>query len=82
MEAITDKELKDFCKWYVNRFKKDVSAEISADMSAESVVATCMCGYFHTYTRMAIILLKRCKTLKYVSMDKGVVTFNEASWKG
>ena len=74
MEAITDKELKDFCKWYVNRFNKDVSAE--------SVVATCMCGYFHTYTRMAIILLKRCKTLKYVSMDKGVVTFNETSWKG
>lgn len=74
MEAITDKELKDFCKWYVNRFKKDVSAE--------SVVVTCMCGYFHTYTRMAIILLKRCKTLKYVSVDKGVVTFNETSWKG
>ena len=74
METITDNELKEFCKWYIKRFKKDVSAE--------STVVTCMCGYFHTYTRMALLLLKRCKTLKYVYMDKGVVTFNEASWMG
>ena len=66
MDMILDTELKDFCTWYSNHFNKRVSTE--------SVILTCMCGYFHTYTRVATMILKRCKALKYVEVEKGVVT--------
>ncbi len=62
-----DDELKEFCTWYQVRFKKS--------QSAKSVVTTCMCGHFHTYTRMAENLLKRCEQLKLVKIKNNIVYF-------
>lgn len=53
VEDITDTNLADFCKWYAEwHGRKPVAA---------SVITTCMCGYFKTYSKAADKLLARCK---------------------
>lgn len=67
MIEITDKQLKDFCSWFAARHR--VTAPVS-------VIATCMCGKFHTYTQHADKLVKRCVRLKLIRKegDNGTVS--------
>jgi len=60
IEEITDMDLREFCEWYVGfHGTKPVSA---------TVLATCMTGYFHTYSKGADKLLARLKQLDLVTM--------------
>jgi len=60
IEEITDKDLRTFCKWYTGFHGcKPVAA---------TVLATCMTGYFHTYSKVADKLLARLKQLDLVTM--------------
>ena len=54
IESITDNELMAFCRWF---------AGFHGGTTSPSVFTTCMCGYFHTYTKAANKLLKRCMRL-------------------
>ena len=66
VEDITDTNLADFCKWYAEwHGRKPVEA---------SVITTCMCGYFKTYSKAADKLLARCKALKLVAVKNGIAT--------
>ncbi len=67
MAEFQDNELREFCTWYQVHFRKKESFK--------SVVTTCMCGHFHTYTRAAEILLKRCVELGLVTVKENVVHF-------
>ena len=59
-EEITDEDLRNFCRWYVGfHGTKPVAA---------TVLATCLCGYFSTYTKEADKLLARLKQLDLVTM--------------
>lgn len=62
----TDGELMEFCKWYADFHGK---APIY-----ESVITTCLCGYFHTYPKRAECLLKRCLRLRLVTAHQGKIT--------
>lgn len=67
MIEITNNQLRDFCSWFAARHRA------TAPMS---VIATCMCGKFHTYTKVAETLVKRCVRLKLIRKegDNGTVT--------
>lgn len=59
-ENITDEDLRNFCRWYVGfHGTKPVAA---------MVLATCMTGYFSTYTKAADKLLARLKKLDLITM--------------
>ena len=60
---ITDNDLRAFCHWYAD-FHGDTDI-------TPGVLLTCMCGYFHTYTKAADQLLNRCMRLKAVTADHG-----------
>ncbi len=62
---VTDAELMEFCKWYA-----DFHGKASVD---KSVVTTCLCGYFHTYSKRAERLLKRCLQLGLLTAHRGKV---------
>lgn len=64
-ENITDKDLRMFCEWF---------AGFHGTTTEPAVITTCMCGYFHTYTKNANKLLTRCKRLKMVVKDKDRIT--------
>ena len=66
IEDITDNDLREFLGWY-----RDFHGCRPADAP---VITTCMCGYFHTYTKNANKLLTRCKRLKMVVKDKDRIT--------
>lgn len=55
---ITDNDLMVFCRWYADFH--------GATDIMPSVITTCLCGYFHTFTKAANQLLKRCMRLKLV----------------
>ena len=63
---ITDGELMEFYKWYA-----DFHGKAPVD---KSVATTCLCGYFHTYTKRAECLLKRCLRLGLVIARQGKIT--------
>ncbi len=58
IENITDKDLRTFCKWYTGFYGcKPVAA---------TVLTTCLCGYFATFSKEADKLLARLKRLDLV----------------
>ncbi len=65
MGNISDKDLRDFCKWYKDRFNKVADGK--------GVVITCLCGHFHTYTKRAKELLKRCESINLLAVNNDVV---------
>lgn len=65
METISDKDLQDFCKWYKDRFNRIADEK--------GVVITCLCGHFHTYTKRAKELLKRCESINLLAVKNDVV---------
>ena len=66
MDGITDNDLRDFLGWY-----RDFHG---SRPEAASVIATCMTGYFKTFAKAADKLLARCKRLKLVAINDGIVT--------
>ena len=55
IEKITDKDLREFCRWYVGfHGTKPV---------ATSILSTCLTGFFHPHSKAANILLARLKRL-------------------
>lgn len=66
IEEIADEDLKRFCQWYVGFHGcKPVSA---------TVLTTCLCGYFATFTKEADKLLAKLKRLNLVQV-KGTEVF-------
>ena len=66
IENITDQDLRDFCRWYVGfHGTKPVPA---------TVLTTCLCGYFATFSKEANKLLARLKRLDLIQM-KGTEVF-------
>jgi len=60
IEKITDKDLMEFCKWYTGfHGTKPVAA---------TVLTTCLCGYFATFSKEADKLLARLKKLDLITM--------------
>ena len=55
-KEVNDDELKSFIQWYKERPLWEWSFGIT-------VLETCMCGHFHTYTKVAVELRKRCCSL-------------------
>ena len=68
IEDITEDNLREFLRWY-----QEFHGSRPAD---ESVITTCMCGYFGTFPKAANKLLARCDVLELVNVDDGVVTFS------
>lgn len=60
-DNITDNDLMAFCRWYADFH--------GATDITPSVITTCLCGYFHTFTKAAYQLLKRCMRLRLVVAD-------------
>ena len=67
IEDITDNDLREFIGWY-----QDFHGCRPVDAS---VITTCMTGHFKTFAKAADKLLARCKRLKLVAVNDGVVTF-------
>lgn len=65
LESIADNDLMVFCGWFTNWHGKT---------TMPSVFTTCLCGHFHTYTKVATKLLKRCKKLNLVTINGDVLT--------
>jgi len=66
IEDITDDDLLEFLGWFADwHGRKSV---------ADSVMTTCMTGYFKTYHKAADGLLTRCRKLHLVDVTKGIVT--------
>lgn len=63
---ITDNDLMAFCRWYADFH--------GATNITPSVITTCLCGHFHTSTKAANQLLKRCMRLKLVVADGDTLT--------
>lgn len=63
---ITDNDLMAFCQWYGDFH--------GATDITPSVMTTCLCGHFQTYTKAANQLLKRCMRLGLVSLKNGKLT--------
>lgn len=75
IESVTDNDLMAFCEWF---------ADFHGNTTSPSVFTTCLCGYFHTYTKAANQLLKRCMRLKLVNVKSGdltIVNNNEITTK-
>lgn len=66
--AIGDEQLRDFCGWYRRHHS---SAPVCL-----SVFVTCLCGYFHTFSRVAEAIAVRCKEVGLIRIENKVVTFN------
>lgn len=66
IEDITENDLRDFLGWY-----RDFHG---CRPVAPSVITTCMTGYFKTFAKAADKLLARCKRLKLVAINDGIVT--------
>ncbi|MDD6686826.1 MAG: hypothetical protein PUE70_03935 [Sodaliphilus pleomorphus] len=65
-EKITDNDLMGFCKWYAG-FHGAADIESSA-------IETCLCGYFHTFSKAANQLLKRCMKLGLVVAEGDTIS--------
>ena len=70
IESVTDKDLIAFCEWFADWHGKTTSP---------SVFTTCLCGYFHTYTKAANQMLKRCMRMRLVVVqgDKLTIANND-----
>ena len=64
-ESVTDNDLMTFCEWF---------AAFHGNTAMPSVFTTCLCGYFHTYTKAAKQVLTRCKELKLVTVKGNHLT--------
>ena len=65
--AISDEQLRGFCGWYCRHHG---SAPV-----CQSVFVTCLCGYFHTFSRAAEVIASRCQDAGLISVKHKVVTF-------
>lgn len=66
IEDITENDLREFLAWYQDFH--------GCRPVAASVITTCMTGYFKTFAKAADKLLARCKRLKLVAINGGLVT--------
>ena len=66
IDDIKDNDLREFLGWY-----QDFHGCRPVDAS---VITICMTGYFKTFAKAADKLLTRCKRLKLVAINDGVVT--------
>ena len=67
IEEITDMDLRTFCKWYVGfHGSKPVP---------ETVLTTCLCGYFATHSKTADKLLARLKRLNLIQVKGTKIMF-------
>jgi len=64
---IEDSELVESCGWYRKRH--------GVTPVPLSVFVTFLCGYFHTYSKSAEALAKRCKQLGLIQIKDKVVIF-------
>ena len=60
IESVTDNDLMALCDWF---------ADFHGNTTSPSVITTCLCGHFHTFTKAADRLLKRCMRLRLVVAD-------------
>lgn len=60
IEDITDNDLRQFCRWYIGFHGRKAVAM--------SVLATCLTGYFSTYSKATDKLLVRLKQLNLVQV--------------
>lgn len=60
---VNEDELKSFVLWYKERPVTKWSFGIS-------VLETCMCGHFHTYTKMAVELRKELVRLGFIATHR------------
>ena len=65
IEDITDNDLREFLGWFADWHGRTPVAD--------SVMTTCMTGYFKTYPKAADGLLTRCGKLHLVDVSKGIV---------
>ena len=66
IKDITDNDLREFLVWY--------RCFHGSRPVAASVITTCMTGHFKTFAKAADKLLARCKRLKLVAINGGLVT--------
>lgn len=57
---VSDEELISFVKWYGKMHKSRYV----------SILETCMCGYFHTYTKNAVSLRRRLSDMGIVKIHR------------
>lgn len=60
IEEITDEGLREFCRWYTGFH--------GCKPVPETVLTTCLCGYFATFSKEADKLLARLKRLNLVQV--------------
>lgn len=66
VENITDNDLRQFCQWYAGFHGcKPVAA---------SMLATCLTGYFSTYSKAADKILVRLKRLNLIAVKDDTIT--------
>ena len=65
IEEITDSQLVEFSQWFKDHYCKTESYE--------SVMITCLCGYFHTYPKPAKGIMRRLKDLDLMSQKRNIV---------
>ena len=66
-DNITDHDLVKFCEWF---------AGYHGASTIPSVFTTCMCGYFHTYPKVANKLYKRCLRLGLINVTADMVSLS------
>lgn len=66
VESITDDDLREFLGWFADWH--------GCTPVANSVMTTCITGYFKTYPKAADGLLTRCRKLKLLDLTKGITT--------
>ena len=64
---IEDSRLLEFCTWYAQRH--------GVKPVPFSVFTTCICGYFHTFSKTAGTIVARCQDAGLISVKHKVVTF-------
>ena len=62
MKELKDNDLREFCDWYRQRFKRCCTTA--------SVFVTCMCGHFSSYEKAMRDALKRMQSLGLIIRHK------------
>lgn len=66
-------EIKEFLLRYV---------DFHGMATDKNKLVTCMCGYFHTYTKDAAIKLRECEKMGYLKILKGGIVWNTKLFTG
>lgn len=60
-------EIKKFLLWYV---------DFHGMTTDKNKLVTCMCGYFHTFTKDAEMKLRECVKMGYLKILRGGIVWN------